>query len=375
MRTTRFSYRGNAWTGLPDLDSPTTLVLVFADPEFKTAEHVWSSLRAHFSQSILLGCSTAGCIAGEDVCDESIEGVAIRFERTTLHATVAVVESNADSYNAGQRLGQSFPQENLRAVFLLGDALSVNGSELVRGLNASLPADTGVSGGLAADGSRFVDTWIITNDYIGSHRIAAVGFYGEHVQVSHGSRGGFDKFGVERQVTRSEGSMLYELDGQPALKLYKAYLGEKALDLPASGMLFPLAIRPRNGTETVVRTILGIDEEKQSIQFAGDIPAGAMAQLMKANIDRLVLGASEAAEEASAECTGSVSALAIAVSCIGRRLVMRGRVEEELEAINAAFPPGTEQIGFYSYGEVAPRDTRSVSQLHNQTMTITLVRE
>jgi hypothetical protein len=375
MQTQSFSFRNGSWSSFPALDSPDTLVLVFADPMYRDDAQAWNALRTHFSRSVILGCSTAGTIRGEDVQDGSVEGIAVRFERTKLQSASIVLDRDSDSDAAGRSLGNALAPENLKAVFLLGDALAINGSAFVRGLNESLPAGVGVSGGLAADGNRFQETWIVTNDYIGSQRVAAVGLYGEHVRVSHGSRGGFDKFGVERQVTRSEGAMLYELDGQPALKLYKMYLGEQALGLPASAMLFPLAIRDKHGSETVVRTILGIDEEKQSIQFAGEIPKGAMAQLMKANIDRLVAGASEAAEEAADGVSDSVQALAIAVSCVGRRVVMRGRVEEELEALQASLPATVEQIGFYSYGEVAPRDSKSICHLHNQTMTVTLVHE
>ena len=69
--------------------------------------------------------------------------------------------------------------------------------------------------------------------------------------------------------------MLYELDGRPALALYKEYLGDRASGLPATALLFPLAVRSdRSATRRTVRTILGIDEEQQSMTFAGDVPEG-----------------------------------------------------------------------------------------------------
>lgn len=131
-----------------------------------------------------------------------------------------------------------------------------------------------------------------------NHRgISVIGFYGDSILIGHGSKGGWDTFGPHRIVTKAEANVLYELDHEPALALYKKYLGDRASGLPATGLFFPLAIYPTEGEEkTLVRTILAVDDEKQSMTFAGDIPVGAKVQFMKANFDRLVQGASDAAK-------------------------------------------------------------------------------
>jgi hypothetical protein len=168
--------------------------------------------------------------------------------------------------------------------------------------------------------------------------------------------------------------VLYELDGRPALELYKEYLGDRASGLPATALLFPLAVREsRDATRRTVRTILAVDEAAQSMTFAGDVPQGWCAQLMRANKDRLVDGATQAAEM-SALPNASGPRLSIAISCVGRRLVLGERTEEEIEATLEALAPGSELVGFYSYGEIAPH-AEGASELHNQTMTITTVAE
>jgi len=371
----RHELNSQAANPLPDLDSESTLVLVFADPCFRDKNEVWQRLRRHFAKSVILGCSTAGNILGPEISDGSIEGVAARFERTALALFSTSIAGQDDSFAAGCRLGRSFPKEGLRAVFLLSEGLSINGTELVKGISSELPPEVGISGGLAGDGNGFKETWIVAGEALGSNMVAAVGFYGEHFRFSYGCEGGWDKFGVERRVTRSVGSVLYELDGKPALKLYKEYLGAQSSGLPATGLLFPLAIRQDKGSEALVRTILKINEEDESLTFAGDIPENSMAQLMKANLDRIIDGAGQAAERATSHADSSLASLAIAVSCVGRRLVLRGRAEEELQANTTMFPAGTQQIGFYSYGEVAPRSAGGSSNLHNQTMTVTLLQE
>ena len=245
-------------------------------------------------------------------------------------------------------------------------------------MNDTLGETVVVTGGLAGDGTRFKRTWVLKDRSPQSGYVTAVGFYGDHIRLGHGSKGGWDKFGPERQVTKSHSNVLYELDGRPALQLYKEYLGDRAAGLPATGLLFPLAIRtsPSEG-KVLVRTILAVDEAAQSMTFAGDIPQGVFAQLMRANFDRLIQGASEAAaltinHHGSSHPTSPT--LSVAISCVGRRLVLGERTEEEIEATLEILPKGSSQIGFYSYGELSPY-ANGACDLHNQTMTLTTIAE
>jgi hypothetical protein len=181
--------------------------------------------------------------------------------------------------------------------------------------------------------------------------------------------------GPEREVTRSDANVLYELDGHPALDLYKEYLGEQADGLPATGLLFPLAIRNEAEADgNTVRTILAVNENDHSITFAGDIPQGSYVRLMRANFDRLIDGAADAASVINAQSYTSGPILNVAISCVGRRLVLGPRTEEEIEAVLEAMPKGTQQIGYYSYGEISPLASGQCD-LHNQTMTLTAIWE
>ena len=208
--------------------------------------------------------------------------------------------------------------------------------------------------------------------------VTAVGLYGPRVKIGHGSKGGWDKFGPARRVTRAEHNVLYELDGRPALRLYKEYLGERAAELPASALLFPLAVSDSHGdSKVLVRTVLAVSEQDQSMTFAGDVPQGSVAQLMRANFERLIDGASSAARGAGSslvDLMGTNEILSIAISCVGRRLILGERTEEEIEAALHGLPAGTRQIGFYSYGEISPFAS-GACDLHNQTMTLTTISE
>ena len=356
------------------MDSEHTLVMVFASPEYLDQPAALWELFAAYPQSKIVGCSTAGEIMGPLVNDTSLSVAVMQFERSKVELASAEIEHAESSYAVGAELAQRLNSRQLSAVFILSDGLHVNGSELVKGFNSVLPPSVIMTGGLAGDGDRFERTWVISNRRPVSGTVTAVGLYGKRLRVTHGSQGGWDSFGPERRVTRSEGNVLYELDGKPALDLYREYLGDRAADLPATGLLFPLSIRrDAKDAQQLVRTILAIDEEKQSMTFAGDIPKDWMAQLMRANFDRLVNGASAAADQARYKA-GNEPALAVAISCVGRRLVLGERVEEETEITLEHLPAGVAQIGFYSYGEISPCPG-GASDLHNQTMTLTTIAE
>lgn len=355
------------------LDSERTLVLVFAAPRYAQDPSALAALRSAFPRAHFLGCSTAGEIHAGRVLDGALSVAVARFEHTELASARLPVGGQGDSYEAGRALATQLDRSDLRSVMILSDGLAVNGSELVRGVNAVLGADVVVTGGLAGDGAAFRSTWVLDGAQPVRGVVSAVGFYGSRLRVGHGCKGGLDAFGPERRITRSRGNVLYELDGKPALGLYKRYLGERARGLPATALLFPLVLRAgaHEGT-TLVRTVLAVDEGEQSMTFAGDVPQGNLARLMRTNADLLVEGASQAAS--TARTLHDAPPLSIAISCVGRRLLLGERTEEELEAVVDELPAGAGLVGFYSYGEIAPQGSGSCD-LHNQTMTLTTLAE
>jgi hypothetical protein len=376
MQVETVTYRAaSGWSGeLPPLNSDSTLLLAFGAPAFFDEPEVWKELVHVYPDAVIAGCSTAGEIEGAEVSDDSVVLAVVRFDHSSVRGVHVGIGSAADSLQAGRQLGHDLLRPDLSAVIVLSEGLGVNGTDLVRGLNEVLGPDVIVTGGLAGDGDRFESTWVLVDGVPRAKAIVAVGLYGEAVEVGYGFKGGWDIFGPERLVTRSDGNVLYELDSLPALDLYEQYLGDRASELPASGLLFPLALREPGADGQLVRTILAVDHESRSMTFAGDIPEGVLAQLMKANFDRLIEGAESAALAAWDRGESEGPVLSIAISCVGRRLVLGERIEEEVEATLNALPAGTRQVGFYSYGELSPSGVGNC-ELHNQTMTLTTIGE
>lgn len=370
MQTSQIRWSANAgWTEAPKFASIADLVLVFADVDFFKTGECYSQLRAMFPQAHIVGCSSSGSVQGVEISDGDVVATAIKLERSSVRLAVADIAPGQDARELGVKLMSELHASDLQHVFVLSDGLQVNGSDLAVGLNqAGIP----VTGGLAGDGARFAATAVMADAAACSGRIAALGFYGA-VKVKSGCFGGWEEFGAERIVTRSAGNVVYEIDGEPALGLYKKYLGDQANELPASGLRFPLSIQAHKTDKALIRTLLAVDEEANSLTFAGDVPQGYVCKLMRTNLDSLIENAGMAAEQA--QSSGSSTGLCLVVSCVGRRLVMGQMTEDELEIVREKLGDHTTVTGFYSYGELAPFSDVLLCQLHNQTMTLTTLYE
>jgi hypothetical protein len=351
------------------------LVLVFTTPSKAKDESILSFIREKYPTAHIMGCSTSGEIANGIIEEAGVVVTAIEFEHTKLEKHSVNLSGAADSTRVGEALINQFSQEGLRHILVLSEGLHINGTQLVEGMRSILPKEVNVTGGLAGDGADFVQTYVIDGEQgAAGNRVIGLGFYGDKIKIGYGSYGGWDIFGVERLVTRSENNVLYEIDNMPALSLYKSFLGDLANQLPASGLLFPLSLRTNNVDEPIVRTILAVDDEKQSLTFAGDIPEGSYVKLMKANVDHLIDGANQAAERAKKGFSEEIE-FALLVSCVGRKLVMKQMTEEEIEAVHEVVGKDAVLTGFYSYGEISPSKIGTPCYLHNQSMTITTFSE
>lgn len=359
----------------PLLGFDAQLVLVFASLEAMRGLNL-DLLKQTLPGAQWVGCSTAGEISGEGVSDGTVTLTALHFDRPAFRVASDPINGMADSADVGTRLALKLASPDLRHVLVLGQGADINGSGLVEGLTRTLGPNVVVTGGLAGDGGRFTGAQVLGPQGVSGQDIVAIGFDGPSWRITHGSFGGWQRFGPIRTVTRCEGNVLYELDGERALDIYKRYLGDYASQLPASGLLFPWSVLGNDRDAIgITRTILGVNEANGSLVLAGDVPQGGHMQLMHASVDALVDAAESAASAAKSSSKPSGDTLALLISCIGRKLVMGARVDEEVEAVGQVMGCGTTLTGFYSNGEISPHHGSFDCKLHNQTMTITLVSE
>jgi hypothetical protein len=372
-----WSNEKQAWTIPPPwlLAESAQLVLVFGSRALLKDGARVQELRKAYRNAHFLGCSTAGEICGRTVRDDTLAATAVRLDHTKIVGATVNIRDVPDSFQAGQKLAQAFEIKDLVHVFVLSDGTKINGTELVKGLSKALPPHVAVTGGLAGDGTAFGETLVLWDEDSQPGKIVAIGFYGNRMKIGYGTFGGWDTFGIERLITKSRGNVLYELDGKPALALYRKFLGEHAAGLPATGLFFPLELRSVEGKRGLVRTLFAINEQDQSVTFVGAVPEGSYARLMKANFDRLIDGAGSAARACQEKMVSQPPDLAVLISCVGRKMVLNQRVEEEVENVADVLGSAAALTGFYSYGEICPFEPTGQCEFHNQTMTITTFRE
>lgn len=357
--------------------SSAQLVLTFGRRQWMAETDALQALQNHFPHAHVMGCSTGGQFVEDDVSDEIGSAIALDFADTDISVARVAVQNKDSSFHAGQKLAEALVRADLKCIFVLSDGLFVNGSQLVAGLRSVIGDDVVISGGLAGDGSAFERTLVHLDGVSAQNEIVAAGISGDVVRIGHGSAGGWSEFGPKRIITRSNGNILYTIDGGSVLELYKSYLGDEAAGLPGTGLLYPLQITdPQKPGRTLVRTVLAVDENAGAMTFAGDMPEGWTVQLMRGHFDRLAQAAADAAETAMAKLDGDRSAIAaILISCIGRRILMGEGIVGEIEAARRSIGPNVTVAGFYSYGEISPHAHSGCSEFHNQTMTVTTFSE
>lgn len=361
---------------LPPLDAPSTLVLVFADSDVTSVQPALDELRAVYPLSTLVGCSTAGHAIGHEIVSAGLVVSIVRFAEATITLASSALEPDGGSQALGRDLGERLVagDPDLRLVFCLADGVEVDGDDLALGLSGIVPDGVVISGAMAGDGDQFMSTWVYDGDVARGHRAVAIGVSGPGIRVGCSEHGGWDAFGPDRLISRSEGSVVHALDDKPALTLYRNYLGALAVGLPATALLFPLAVRAADDDErdAVVRMVLSTSDAAKSMRFGGRVPAGGYARMMRADFEQLIDAAQVTAETATAHA--EMPALAIAISCVGRRLVLGDRTSDELHAAREGLHADSELIGAYSYGQLAPW-SRNGCRLHNQTFAITTIQE
>ena len=379
MKIETLKYENEQWQiddNISDKNS-VNIVFIFGDREAIKSKTIYAELKKIYANAEIVGCSSSGNILGDSISSSCMIATALLLEKGRVEVSVKEFTEEDNQEEISKLLVKELPEKNLKHLFLLSDGLNTNGSALAKGANEALGNSVSITGGLAGDGTEFEETWIIANGNAKQKQMVAVGFYGESITVESGCYSGWDEFGVLRKITKSKGNILYEIDGKPALELYKKYLGEYAKDLPASAINFPMSIKKnRNDDEedAIIRSVLGVDEETQSLIFVGDVPEGYLGRLMRGNVDRLIDGSETAAKQIKK--VNSKTALGLVVSCVGRRIVLKQLTEEELESISETLGSNVQLTGFYSYGELAPFSNELLScSLHNQTMTLTVIYE
>jgi hypothetical protein len=375
MNTKQYHFSDNQWLDClsPKPDNLANLVWVISakslvhinDISYKVLSNIYPNAHIVISTS-------AGEIYSDLVYEHSICVNVITFDKATIR-TVSKTIDRHNQEDIAQQLTQELLADDLQFVFILSDGLITNGHALLAGVNKVLPKNVHASGGMSGDDGLFKETLIGLNQAPKPNQLVIIGFYGKTLKVSSSAESGKNPFGKKRKITQSKENIIYTIDNEPALELYKRYLGDLSKDLPASGLSYPLQVQDKDNNRWLIRSLLDVDWQNGSITLAGNVPANSELYLMHANNQNLVEGASTAIKRCI-ESFNDQPQLAIVVSCVGRKNAMKKWIEDELTPIRNEIGD-TQMIGFYSYGEFASHQTHQECQLFNETLCVTILKE
>ncbi|MFV9551243.1 FIST signal transduction protein [Algibacter sp. PT7-4] len=377
MKTVQLrKYKDKDWEFLtPPEQLVNPLVLVFGKRIVLEDSKVYTTIKKIFPDGHIVFGSTGGNITANSIYEDCLTVTAIQLEKSTFNVEhINLSQTNLNSYDAGVRLVNNLKKDDLKYILVISDGSFVNGSELIKGMNNSVSNNVLITGGLCADNIKFERTLVSYNENPKDGEIVAIGFYGEHIEISSSISDGWQPFGPERIITKSKGNILYELDNKPALDLYKKYLGDKANNLPASALHYPLLIKTEQEDLPYIRSILNINKEYNAMIFAGDVPLNSKAQLMMTSADNLIKATQTAIQQAYKPISNKPQ-LALLVSGVGRKIKLNQRVIEEVQEVNKNLEHPITVCGFYGYGEIAPLHEENMCKMHSQSIAITFISE
>ncbi len=363
---------------IEQLGCPPQLVIAFASAEIDPAEAL-AGLRAGLPEARIVGCSSYAEINSREALSGSLTAMGLCFPEGIEFQTFAHT-TGADPFEAGVSFAREVASFDPNLLILFPDGLAYNSTRLLLGIQSVLGQRFPIIGGIAADDARFERTYQFHDDRCLTAAVVGVALKGR-VEVVTAARCGWRPVGATRTATKVvDGNVLLELDGQPALSLYRQFLGERWAEMPSVGVEFPVGIvgggelgsqrMDGDGEILLLRAIKAIDEEQQAIVFGGDLPEGARVRMSRATKDDVIAGANEAGDEVAARMPEP--SFALVFDCMARKVALGPRYKEEVHHTFARLGAELPKVGFHTFGELSP--VSGVTMHHDETFTIALIR-
>ncbi len=372
------------------------LAIVFASSIYDGSSLLQGVRSVLGEEVIIIGSSTAGEITQHGPSNQrSISIMLISSEKVKFFTAISENIDQIGSRAAGADVAKKIKEqaeavgEELKSFMMFPDVLVGNGADIVRGVLTELGENFPVVGGASGDEQEFVQTFQYLGDKTYSKSVVALGISGEF-SFGVGVRHGWIPIGVPMTVTKSDGSLIQEIDGQPAIRVYEDHFGkEKARVLQdtegvasvRSVLTYPFGISTKDRqNEILIRFATDVLDDG-SIRCAAEIPEGSEIRLMIGSKEEAVEAAQDAADKSKKGLVGKEPKAAIIFNCIARKNLFGEEARDEINAIRESIGANVPMIGFYTYGEQAPIDgvTQNMDKcettFHNETVVIYTIGE
>jgi len=331
----------------------------------------------------LVGGTTAGEISSAEFSTRSV--VVMALSSDTLSFTTGIgKDMSRDEAACGVAL-----VEDIRRQTSLDDALSLlvlpngmggDGVKVIEGLHSALGPNIEIVGGYLGDDERFESTFQYHDGKVYKDAIPGLLFSGQGFRTGVGVRSGFASIGNRFYCTQAKGNVVGQFDEERALDVYKEFLGEElSKKLPGVCLEYPFGlidekVSIRGKEYFQLRCGLSVDHERGTISLAASIPEGSPITLTTASRGDIINGARLAAEQAQESLAGAKPQAVLMFSCVGRKLVLGRRTQEEVSAVRSVLGEDVPLLGFYTYGEIGPIDKMqgelAATRFHNETVVV-----
>jgi hypothetical protein len=325
----------------------------------------------------IFGATTSGEFINNEISEGGI--VIMLLDLNPGYFKLLFLETNSGSaYDVSKQLGAEGKKLYKNPAFVMVTGwLHTEGEKIIKGIQDGFGGEVTVFGAMAGDDLTLKDPRVFTSGKNSTTGILAMIIDGNKVNVSGVATCGWRPIGITKTITKSEGNVVYTIDGQPAFDLVIKYLGLNIDDMNAItntvvnlGAYYPLQLE-REDAPPVMRTAMLGNKEDRSLICAGNVPQGAKVRFSLPPdfdvIDTVVNECSALKDEKQNEADALIM-----FSCISRYLSFGVMTNEELERVqkvwNAPF------IGFFSYGEFG-KSEKGKHEFHNNTCCVVTLKE
>lgn len=275
-----------------------------------------------------------------------------------------------NSFDLGRSVGEwTHSVFEKPGLFILASGLDTDGEQVVRGIQDSAGEHISMFGGLAGDDARFKETMVFSSEKTETQGAIALVIDLAHYEINGIATSGWVSIGADKLITSSEGNIVYTIDDQPALDVYKEYLNVRDEELPEIGIEYPLMIKKRDN-QNVLRAVINVDREKKALIFAGSVPNQSVVSFSSSPGFEIIDFTKKRVNEFHEK--NPRADVLILFSCMARHSALGPTISEEMdEAWHLWDSP---LVGFFTYGEIG-NNYNAACNFYNQTFTLVALRE
>ena len=324
---------------------------------------------------IVVGSSTAGEIfanekLGVHEVNRTIVAMLIEINPMAIAFKSVSLETEETYFNIGKNIGKWAKSkfEN-SALITITSGLDFDNDAYTQGIISERVEY--IFGASAGDDMQLKETFVFSKENFSTHGVVALALDRDKIDIVGARAFGWIGIGKERIVTKAKQNIVYEVDGKPAIDFYKDYLNISADEsIPNIGIEYPLEVTMKSGL-VVYRAVLGLDEEKKALIFAGHVEEKSKVRISAPQGENIIQYVKDSIEYSLSKKSEFNPQIALVFPCCSRKQVLGDLAIKEIElAYKTAKVP---LIGFYAYGEIGAYP--GGYPFHNETFVTTLLGE